>query len=57
MKSIKEAEDKNFCPGIHTLTYGAYQEREEAEVEKLQAIQQDPIQELISQHEQEEKHE
>ena len=57
MKSIKEAEDKGFCLGIHSLTYGAYQEREEAEIEKIQEMKADPIQELISQHEQEEKHE
>ena len=39
MKSIKEAESKEFCKGKHSLTYGAWQERQEAEVEKVQEIQ------------------
>jgi hypothetical protein len=52
MKSIKEAEDKKFCPGEHSLTYGAWQEREEAEIEKIQAIK-DPVQALIDQEEKE----
>jgi len=38
VKSIKEAESKEFCKGKHTLTYGAWQERQEAEVEKVEAI-------------------
>ena len=45
MKSIKEAENKQFCKGKHTLTYGAWQERQEAEIEKveeIQAVQQEP---------------
>jgi hypothetical protein len=55
-QSIKEAESKGFCLGIHKLTYGAWQEREEAEVEQMKELEQakDPIQELINQHEQEE---
>jgi len=39
MKGIKEAETKQFCPGKHALTYGAWQERQEAEIEKVQEIQ------------------
>jgi hypothetical protein len=39
MKSIKEAETKQFCLGKHTLTYGAWQERQEAEIEKIEEIQ------------------
>jgi len=39
MKSLKEAESKEFCQGKHTLTYGAWQERQEAEVEKVAEIQ------------------
>jgi hypothetical protein len=53
MKGIKEAEGKKFCPGTHQLTYGAWQEREEAEIEKIQAIKQDPVQALIEQNKQE----
>jgi len=53
MKSIKEAETKKFCLGTHSLTYGAWQEREEAEIEKIQAIKQDPVQTLIDQEEKE----
>ena len=54
MRSIKEAEDKKFCLGKHQLTYGAWQERQEAEVEQMKEIEQakDPIQELIRQNEQ-----
>jgi len=39
VKSIREAESKEFCKGKHTLTYGAWQERQEAEVEKVEEIQ------------------
>ena len=39
MKSLKEAENKAFCQGKHTLTYGAWQERQEAEIEKVKEIQ------------------
>ncbi|KLL03333.1 MAG: hypothetical protein MRECE_19c015 [Mycoplasmataceae bacterium CE_OT135] len=39
MKSIKEAENKTFCLGKHKLTYGAWQERQEAEIEQAQALQ------------------
>jgi hypothetical protein len=51
MRSIKEAESKKFCPGTHTLTYGAWQERQEAEIEQVKEIQStpkepDPAQEL-----------
>ena len=42
MKSIKEAESKEFCLGKHTLTYGAWQERQEAEIEKVKEIQAEP---------------
>ena len=56
MRSIKEAEDKSFCPGTHSLTYGAWQERQEAEIEAAQEIKNDPIQELIRQNEKEDKH-
>jgi len=59
MKSIKEAENKGFCPGKHTLTYGAWQERQEAEIEQIQAIKEpDKIQELETQlaQEKEDKH-
>ena len=52
MRSIKEAEDKDFCKGTHSLTYGAWQERQEAEIEAAQEIKNDPIQELIRQNEQ-----
>jgi hypothetical protein len=57
MKGIKEAENKKFCLGTHSLTYGAWQEREEAEIEKIQAIKQDPVQALIDQEEKEGKNE
>ena len=57
MRSIKEAESKGFCLGKHTLTYGAWQERQEAEIEAAQELKNDPIQELIRQNEKEEKHE
>jgi hypothetical protein len=56
MKGIKEAENKQFCLGEHSLTYGAWQEREEAEIEKIQAIK-DPVQALIEQEEKGGKHE
>jgi CDGSH-type Zn-finger protein len=46
MKAIKEAENKAFCKGTHSLTYGAWQERQEAEIEKIQEIKEDPIQNL-----------
>jgi len=49
MKGIKEAENKQFCPGKHSLTHGAWQERQEAEIEKvaeIQATQPDKIAEL-----------
>jgi hypothetical protein len=50
MKSIKEAETKHFCPGKHTLTYGAWQERQEAEIEAAQEIQHpDKVTELETQ--------
>ena len=51
MKSIKEAESKEFCKGKHSLTYGAWQERQEAEVEKVQEMKEepDPIQHLEAQ--------
>jgi hypothetical protein len=39
VKSIREAESKEFCKGKHSLTYGAWQERQEAEVEKVEEIQ------------------
>jgi hypothetical protein len=39
IKSIKEAQDKKFCFGEHKLTYGAWQERQEAEIEQAQEIQ------------------
>jgi hypothetical protein len=55
MKSIKEAEDKGFCLGVHKLTYGAWQEREEAEIEAAQEMKADPIQQLINQAEKETK--
>jgi len=42
MKSLKEAESKEFCQGKHTLTYGAWQERQEAEIEQAQEIQAEP---------------
>jgi hypothetical protein len=57
MRSIKEAESKGFCLGKHTLTYGAWQERQEAEIEAAQELKNDPIQELIRQNEKEDKHE
>jgi hypothetical protein len=38
-KSIKEAELKKFCPGKHQLTYGAWQERQEAETEQVKEIE------------------
>lgn len=38
-KSIKEAESKQFCLGKHSLTYGAWQERQEAETEQLAEIE------------------
>ena len=56
MRSIKEAESKGFCLGKHALTYGAWQERQEAEIEAAQEIKNDPIQELIRQNEKEDKH-
>ena len=35
MKSIKDFETKGGCPGTHTLSYGSYQEHQEAlELEK-----------------------
>ena len=54
MKSLKEAESKEFCQGKHTLTYGAWQERQEAEIEKVVEIQEvqsepDPIKHLETQ--------
>ena len=39
MKGIKEAEDKSFCKGTHSLTYGAWQERQEAEIEQVKEIE------------------
>jgi hypothetical protein len=49
-KSLKEAEQKAFCPGTHSLTYGAWQERQEAEIEKITEIKEaDPIKELETQ--------
>jgi len=54
MRSIKDAESKGFCLGKHSLTYGAWQEREEAEVEKLQELKSDPTPKLIRQNEKEE---
>ena len=38
-ENLKEAESKEFCKGKHTLTYGAWQERQEAEIEKIEEIQ------------------
>ncbi|CAG8847983.1 6651_t:CDS:1, partial [Racocetra persica] len=56
-KSLNEAEQKAFCPGPHSLTYGAWQERQEAEVEKITEIQQnqapDKVAELENQLEKE----
>ena len=51
VKSIREAESKGFCKGKHTLTYGAWQERQEAEIEKVQEMKEepDPIQHLEAQ--------
>ena len=57
MKSIKEAESKQFCPGTHSLTYGAWPEREEAELEQAKELKQDPIQALIDQEEKAKKEE
>jgi len=57
MRSIKEAESKGFCLGKHALTYGAWQERQEAEIEAAQEIKNDPIQALIEQEEKEDQHE
>jgi hypothetical protein len=47
-------EIKQFCQGKHKLTYGAWQERQEAEIEQAQQIQSPPpddnkIQELEAQ--------
>lgn len=42
MKSVKEIETKQFCPGKHNLTYGAWQERQEAEIEQAQEMQAEP---------------
>jgi hypothetical protein len=39
MKSLKEADNKQFCKGKHSLTYGAWQEKQEAEIEKVEEIQ------------------
>jgi hypothetical protein len=41
MKSIKDFEDKKGCDGIHTLSYGSYQEHQQEmiiqqEVENLE---------------------
>jgi hypothetical protein len=55
MRSIKEAESKGFCLGKHSLTYGAWQERQEAEIEAAQEMKSDPIQALIEQEEKEGK--
>ena len=49
MKSIHEAETKQFCLGKHTLTYGAWQERQAAEIEKVQEIQQNQEPDKINQ--------
>jgi hypothetical protein len=54
MKSLKEAENKGFCSGVHQLTYGAWQERQEAEIEIITELEEnkaDPIQALIQRYE------
>ena len=46
MKSIKDFEEKGGCSGKHTLSYGSYQEHQEA-LELEQAVQEaDPTQKL-----------
>jgi hypothetical protein len=50
IKSLTEAEAKHFCPRSHSLTYGAWQERQAAEIEKLTALQEpDKIKHLENQ--------
>lgn len=39
MRSIQEVESKGFCEGKHKLTYGAWQERQEAETEQLAKLE------------------
>jgi hypothetical protein len=48
MKGIRDFEIKGGCSGKHTLSYGSYQEHQEA-LELEQAIEADPIQNLENQ--------
>jgi hypothetical protein len=51
-RAIKDAEAKKFCTGTHSLTYGAWQERQEAETEQAKELK-DPVKDLEQQWEKE----
>ena len=60
IRSIKEVESKGLCKGTHKLTYGTWQERQEAEIAKVEELQNnepDKIKHLENQLKKEVKHE